>query len=38
MQASKNKITKFESDKDLMKALNNNFGSILVFLFYAEWN
>ena len=38
MQASKTKITKFESDKDLMKTLMNNFGSILVFLFYADWN
>lgn len=30
--------TEFESDKVLLRTLMNNFGSILVFIFYAEWN
>ena len=33
-----NTIHDFESDNGLMKVLMNNFGSVLVFIFYAEWN
>lgn len=31
-------IEDFESDNGLMKVLMNNFGSVLVFIFYADWN
>lgn len=31
-------ITLFESDKDLITTLANNFGKLLVLIFYAEWN
>ncbi len=35
MQAN---ITDFESDKDLMRTLMNNFGHLLVFVFYSDAN
>jgi len=31
-------IVEFESDKVLTRTLFNNFNSLLVFVFYAEWN
>ena len=31
-------ITEFDSDKVLTRTLFNNFGKLLVFIFYAEWN
>lgn len=31
-------ISQFESDKDLAKVLTNNFGNIIVLIFFAEWN
>jgi hypothetical protein len=31
-------VVQFDSDKVLTRTLFNNFGSLLVFVFYAEWN
>ena len=31
-------VVKLEQDKFLTRTLFNNFGSVLVFIFYAEWN
>ena len=33
-----NHIVEFESDKVLTRTLFNNFSSLLVFVFYADWN
>jgi hypothetical protein len=31
-------VSEFDSDKVLTRTLFNNFNSLLVFVFYAEWN
>ena len=38
MDDNNNPIHNFQSDNGLMKVLMNNFGSVLVFIFYADWN
>jgi len=32
------KVIEFDSDKELLRNLLNNFGSVIVFLFYSEAN